>query len=88
MSGKVVLLPGKGPTEPPAVIGPATEVVELLEGLLEDAKKGTIRAIACAIVRDRGIISTAYAYGKDEGTCTHMAAAISYLQFRFLSDQT
>lgn len=84
----ISLLPGKGPVEPPAEIGPVTEVVELFERLLEEAKEGKIRAVGCALVRDRGVVATAYSFGADEGTCNHMAAAISYLQFRFMTEQT
>jgi hypothetical protein len=84
----VVLLPGKGPIEPAAEIGPAAEVVELLERLLGEAKEGKIRAIATGIVREKGVVANAYAYGKDEGTCNHMVAAIAYLQWRFMTDQT
>lgn len=84
---KIVMMPGKGPTEPPAEIGPVKEVVDLLCDLLIEAQKGNIRAIGCAIVKEKGHISTAYAYGENEGTCNQMAAAISFLQHRFLIDQ-
>lgn len=61
----------------------SAEVVEKLEELLADAKRGDIRAIGVAIVRPGYNTSTMYAVDPAEPCSHELMAAISYLQHRY-----
>lgn len=58
------------------------EIVARLEGLLEQAKRGDIRAMAIALVRPGYTTSTLFECG-DEPLSHELMAAITYLQHRY-----
>lgn len=79
----VVALPGKGPINPTAGLGPVDGLVKALEGYLEQAKRGEIRAMGFAIVKDNGECGTAWEQHPDEGISHQLMAAMTYLQNRY-----
>lgn len=63
--------------------GPLPELVETLEGLLEDARAGRLHGLAYCTVREGGEIGTGWDGG--HGTRFPLGAAVSILSVRYAS---
>lgn len=64
---KVSAFPGVTLPDAPLTEQPCQEVIEFLEGVLADARRGKIQAIAVAYTGPRNITSDGYAAGRDAG---------------------
>ncbi len=65
-------------------LAPVPSVIERLEGLLLEARRGDIRAMAVALVRVGNTTSTLFEVG-DEPVSNELMAGICYLQHRYAS---
>jgi hypothetical protein len=83
MGAEIFVFPGATPEQPSTPQAPTVtaSVVELLEDLLAEAKRGEIRAIAVALVHDDG--APADTWAGEGGMGGHMlTAAATYLVAR------
>ncbi len=81
----ILAMPGCGPLEPTAALGPVDGVVEKLEELLAEAKRGEVRAIGFAVVRTGNVAGTGFAIDPDEGASHILTAATAYLHARYVA---
>jgi hypothetical protein len=82
---KVLRLPGAARPDLPCGAEPVAPVVTLLEQMLDEARRGEIRAFAAAVVKPYSRAHHAWASG-DEPTRHDLTAAIAYLQHAYIMD--